>query len=90
MKENNISQSQIDQIIITGGESRMTEIHIRVSKLFGNRKLNKVLNADEAVACGAAIKAYISKGGFIPGFEGIFVMGLPFHWVLKIWMKNWK
>lgn len=54
LSEGDISKSQIDDIMLVGGQSRMPWINDRVSNFFG-RTVSSQLNADEVVAMGAAI-----------------------------------
>jgi molecular chaperone DnaK len=57
----NLDVSQIDEVILVGGQSRMPKIREVVSEFFG-RELCKGVNPEEVVALGAAIQA-----GFITG-----------------------
>ena len=50
------SIDDIDEIVMVGGSTRIPKIQSIVSKFFNNKKLNFVLNPDEAVARGAAIQ----------------------------------
>ncbi|KAK6463000.1 chaperone [Scheffersomyces coipomensis] len=47
----------IDEIILVGGSTRIPKIQKLVTEYFGDKNLNKSINADEAVAYGAAIQA---------------------------------
>lgn len=62
VKAANVSYSQIDSILLVGGQSRSLAIQEALSKEFGV-ELNKSVNPDEAVAMGAAIQANIIVGG---------------------------
>ncbi len=53
--------SEIDEIILVGGQTRMPKIVDEVRKLFG-KEPNKSINPDEVVAVGAAIQAGILQG----------------------------
>ncbi len=53
--------SDIDEIILVGGQTRMPAIQEAVKKLFG-KEPNKSINPDEVVATGAAIQAGILQG----------------------------
>ncbi len=55
------SKSEIDEIIMVGGQTRMPKIQERVKEFFG-KEPNKSINPDEVVALGAAI-----QGGVISG-----------------------
>lgn len=53
--------SDIDEIILVGGQTRMPAISDRVKELFG-KDPNKTINPDEVVAIGAAVQAGIFQG----------------------------
>ena len=53
--------SDIDEIVLVGGQTRMPAIQEAVKKLF-NKELHKGINPDEVVAVGAAIQAGIFQG----------------------------
>ena len=56
-----LSASQIDEVILVGGQTRMPAIFEMVKRLF-NKDPNKSVNPDEAVAIGAAIQGGVLKG----------------------------
>lgn len=53
--------SDIDEVILVGGMTRMPKIREVVKEFFG-KEVNKSVNPDEAVAIGAAIQAGIIEG----------------------------
>ncbi|MEK7108800.1 MAG: molecular chaperone DnaK, partial [Patescibacteria group bacterium] len=53
--------SDIDEIILVGGQTRMPAIIKAVEQLFG-KEPNKTINPDEVVAAGAAVQAGILQG----------------------------
>ncbi len=55
------SLSDIDEVILVGGQTRMPLIAEKVKELFG-KEPNKSINPDEVVALGAAIQAGIFQG----------------------------
>ena len=55
------SASQIDEVILVGGQTRMPLVRARVKELFG-KEPNMSVNPDEVVAIGAAIQAGVIKG----------------------------
>lgn len=59
MKDAGLAKSQIDEIIMVGGSTRVPKIRQLVSDYFGGKKLNDSVHPDEAVAVGAAIQAHI-------------------------------
>jgi molecular chaperone DnaK len=61
LRDAGLSASQIDEVILVGGMTRMPAVQARVKKLFG-KDPNKSVNPDEVVAVGAAIQAGVLKG----------------------------
>lgn len=57
-----ISKSDIDEIILVGGTTRIPKIQKQLSDFFNGKELCKSLNPDEAVAYGAAVQAAILSG----------------------------
>ncbi|MBS1617668.1 MAG: molecular chaperone DnaK [Bacteroidetes bacterium] len=61
LKDAGLNASQIDDVILVGGSTRIPKIQEVVEKFFG-RKPNKGVNPDEVVAVGAAIQGGILSG----------------------------
>ena len=61
LKDAGLSASQIDDVILVGGQTRMPKVQQVVKDLFG-REPRKDVNPDEAVAVGAAIQAGVLGG----------------------------
>ncbi len=61
IKNANISTSDIDEVILVGGSTRIPKVQEEVEKFFG-RKPSKSVNPDEAVAVGAAIQGGVLTG----------------------------
>ena len=59
--ESKIQFTEIDEVILVGGQTRMPAIQAAVKNLF-NKEPNKSINPDEVVAIGAAIQAGILQG----------------------------
>ncbi len=57
----NLSASNIDEILLVGGQTRTPKVQQTVQNFFG-REPNKTVNPDEVVAVGAAIQAAVLKG----------------------------
>lgn len=62
LKEANLNKSDIKEVIMVGGSTRIPKVQEEVSKIFGNKELNKSVNPDEVVADGAAIQGGVLKG----------------------------
>ncbi len=63
MKDAGLKTSDIDEIILVGGSTRIPRIQEEVEKLFG-KKPNRSVNPDEVVAIGAAVQGGIMSGEF--------------------------
>lgn len=61
MTASGFANSDIDEIIMVGGQTRMPAIQEAVKKLF-NKEPNRTINPDEVVAIGAAIQGGIFAG----------------------------
>jgi molecular chaperone DnaK len=61
MRQAGASASDIDEIILVGGQTRMPKVQEEVKKLFG-KEPNKTVNPDEVVAVGAAVQAAVLTG----------------------------
>jgi molecular chaperone DnaK len=56
-----LEPSQIDEVVLVGGQTRMPAIVESVKKLFG-KDPNRTVNPDEVVAVGAAVQAGVLSG----------------------------
>ena len=61
MKDAGLTASEIDEVILVGGMTRMPAVQDRVKKIFG-KEPHKGVNPDEVVAMGAAIQGGVLKG----------------------------
>lgn len=57
-----LDKSQIDEIVLVGGSTRIPKVQAMLSEFFNGKKLNHSVNPDEAVAYGAAVQASILTG----------------------------
>jgi L1 cell adhesion molecule like protein len=57
-----MDKSDIHEIVLVGGTTRIPKIQSMLSSFFGGRTLNKSVNPDEVVAAGAAIQAAVLTG----------------------------
>jgi molecular chaperone DnaK len=62
LKDAGVSKSQLSEILLVGGMTRMPAVQSLVQKIFG-KPGNKSVNPDEVVAAGAAIQAGVLTGG---------------------------
>jgi molecular chaperone DnaK len=61
LKDAGLNASQIDEVILVGGSTRIPKVQEIVEKFFG-KKPNKGVNPDEVVAVGAAIQGAVLTG----------------------------
>ncbi len=62
MEASPFKMSEINEIILVGGQTRMPLIIEEVKKLFGGKEPNRTINPDEVVALGAAVQAGVLQG----------------------------
>ena len=62
MKDADLENGDIKEIIMVGGSTRVPLAQDMVSKYFGGKSLNKGVNPDEVVAAGAAIQGGVLRG----------------------------
>ncbi|QLL31707.1 hypothetical protein HG536_0B05720 [Torulaspora globosa] len=62
LRDSKLDKSQIDEIVLVGGSTRIPKIQKLVSDFFNGKEPNKSINPDEAVAYGAAVQAAILTG----------------------------
>ena len=60
-----LNASEIDQVVLVGGQTRMPKVQEQVEEFFG-KECHRGVNPDEVVAIGAAI-----QGGVLSGDEGV-------------------
>ena len=61
LKDAELASSDIDEVILVGGQTRMPKVQDAVTKFFG-KEPRKDVNPDEAVAMGAAVQAGVLGG----------------------------
>ena len=61
LKDAGLTASQIDEVILVGGSTRIPAIQDKVKQIFG-KEPNKGVNPDEVVAVGAAIQGGVLSG----------------------------
>ena len=61
IKNSKLNTSEIDEIVLVGGSTRIPKVQALVEELFG-REPNKSVNPDEVVAVGAAIQGGVLSG----------------------------
>ncbi len=61
LKDSGLSVSEVDEVILVGGQTRMPLVQKRVADFFG-KEPRKDVNPDEAVAVGAAVQGAVLSG----------------------------
>lgn len=62
LRDANVSKSQVNEIVLVGGSTRIPKVQQLVKEFFNGKEPNKSINPDEAVAFGAAVQAAILGG----------------------------
>merc|ERR1711881_782515 len=57
-----MSKSQIDEVVLVGGSTRIPKVQQLIKDFFNGKEPNRGINPDEAVAFGAAVQAGILSG----------------------------
>ncbi|KAL4895048.1 heat shock protein 70 family [Aspergillus ambiguus] len=65
LKDAKVKKSEINDIVLVGGSTRIPKVQSLLEEFFGGKKASKGINPDEAVAFGAAV-----QGGVLSGEEG--------------------
>lgn len=65
VKDSKVKKSEINDIVLVGGSTRIPKVQSLLEEFFGGKKASKGINPDEAVAFGAAV-----QGGVLSGEEG--------------------
>ncbi|KAG7695595.1 hypothetical protein KL930_003592 [Ogataea haglerorum] len=62
LKDAKISKSQVNEVVLVGGSTRIPKVQKLLSDFFDGKQLEKSINPDEAVAYGAAVQGAILTG----------------------------
>ncbi|KAK4526495.1 hypothetical protein GAYE_SCF24G4411 [Galdieria yellowstonensis] len=62
LKDSGLSKSQIHDVVLVGGSTRIPKVQQLLQDFFNGKELCKSINPDEAVAYGAAVQAAILTG----------------------------
>nr|AAB58248.1 endoplasmic reticulum HSP70 homolog [Pneumocystis carinii] len=66
LKDGNVKKSDIDDIVLVGGSTRIPKVQQLLEEFFDGKKVSKSINPDEAVAYGATV-----QGGILSHEEGV-------------------
>eukprot|EP00494_Astrolonche_serrata_P031909 UN32178 len=70
LSDANVSKSDIHDIVLVGGSTRIPKIKSMLREFFNGKKLCESINPDEAVAFGAAVQAAVLAGNMKEGEKG--------------------
>jgi len=70
MKDSGLKKSEIDEIVLVGGSTRIPKIQKLVKDFFNGKEPNRGINPDEAVAYGATVQAGILSSNDDQNVEG--------------------
>ena len=59
LRDSKVSKSDIHEIVLVGGSTRIPKVQQLLSEFFNGKELCKSINPDEAVAYGASVQAHI-------------------------------
>ena len=62
LEDAKLSASEIDEVVLVGGMSRVPSVQEVCKRIFDKQKLNQTVNPDEVVAIGAAIQGAVLSG----------------------------
>jgi heat shock 70kDa protein 1/2/6/8 len=62
LRDSKLSKSQVHEVVLVGGSTRIPKVQEMLSEFFNGKELNKSINPDEAVAYGATVQAAILSG----------------------------
>merc|ERR1711912_120023 len=62
LRDSKLSKSQVHEIVLVGGSTRIPKVQDMLSEFFNGKALNKSINPDEAVAYGATVQAASLSG----------------------------
>jgi heat shock protein 5 len=62
LEDSKMSKSDIDEVVLVGGSTRIPKVQQLLSNFFNGKELNQDINPDEAVAYGATVQGGILSG----------------------------
>merc|ERR1712124_167365 len=74
MEDADMDKSQIDEIVLVGGSTRIPKVQELLKDYFGGKEPSKGVNPDEAVAYGAAVQAGVMGGEHRQGLNDILLL----------------
>jgi L1 cell adhesion molecule like protein len=74
LKDSGLGKSDVDDVVLVGGSTRVPKIQSLLEQYFDGKELNKSINPDEAVAYGAAVQASLLSGEKSSATEDILLL----------------
>jgi len=74
LRDAKFDKSDIHEIVLVGGSTRIPKIQKLLQDLFNGKELNKSINPDEAVAYGAAVQAAILQGNTSEAVQDLLLL----------------
>ncbi|CAF1009888.1 unnamed protein product [Adineta steineri] len=79
LRDAKMDKANIHEIVLVGGSTRIPKVQKLLQDFFNGKELNRSINPDEAVACGAAIHAAIFNGDKSKELQDILLLDVaPF------------
>ncbi|CAF1173114.1 unnamed protein product, partial [Didymodactylos carnosus] len=76
LRDARMDKSQIHEIVLVGGSTRIPKVQQLLKDFFNGKELNKSLDPDEAVAYGAAVHAAILTGDTSKELKDVFLFNV--------------
>ena len=74
LRDSKIEKANVHEIVLVGGSTRIPFIFKLVSDFFNGKALNKSVNPDETIACGAAVWAAVLTGAASVNLENLLLL----------------
>jgi L1 cell adhesion molecule like protein len=74
LNDSGVSKSQVSEVVLVGGSTRIPKIQQMLSDFFAGKTLNRSINPDEAVAYGAAVQAAILTGTTSKALDDVLLL----------------
>jgi len=74
MEDADVAKSEVDEIVLVGGSTRIPKVQSLISEYFGGKEPSKGINPDESVAYGAAVQGGILSGEQDGGLNEILLL----------------
>merc|ERR1711936_344431 len=77
LEDGDMKVSEIDEVILVGGSTRIPKIQALVKEFFNGKEPSRGVNPDEAVAYGAAVQACILSGNDCGNTDMVIIDTVP-------------